>query len=172
MSERWFKVVKLNKDWHNYVQDLDQFVGKTLLLNYEEDESVVLFNEKGDDFWWFENSCVEEIDNFTGSEEHVAVAEGSKEKVDEAIGIKREDVVNAPKHYQLTDNFEVKDLMKLLLDRIENSDKMQMSHFQASCFKECVQYLLRCPLKNTWEDIYKAQFYLNEVIRLHEEEAN
>lgn len=80
-----------------------------------------------------------------------------------------EDKVNKPNHYQLKGDFEVKHLMELLLDRIEESDKIQFSHFQSSCYKEMMQYLLRCMLKNGYEDIYKARYYLNEVIRVHEE---
>lgn len=80
-----------------------------------------------------------------------------------------EDKVNKPNHYQLKGDFEVKHLMELLLDRIEESDKVQFSHFQSSCYKEMMQYLLRCMLKNGYEDIYKARYYLNEVIRVHEE---
>lgn len=94
--------------------------------------------------------------------EHVSVAKGSKEEVDKALGIKR-DMVNKPSHYRLTDGFEVKDLMKLVLDNIEQN--MEMSHFKASCYKEMLQYLIRAPLKNGWEDIEKAQFYLNEVLK-------
>lgn len=94
--------------------------------------------------------------------DYVAVAEGSKEEVDKALGIKR-DMVNKPSHYRLTDGFEVKDLMKLVLDNIEQN--MEMSHFKASCYKEMLQYLIRAPLKNGWEDIEKAQFYLNEVLK-------
>lgn len=94
--------------------------------------------------------------------DYVVVAEGSKEEVDKALGIKR-DVVNKPPHYQLTEGFEVKDLMKLVLDNIEQN--MEMSHFKASCYKEMLQYLIRAPLKNGWEDIEKAQFYLNEVLK-------
>lgn len=73
------------------------------------------------------------------------------------------DVVTKPWHYQLTDSLEVKDLMKILLDRIEQSD-IGFSHFQSSCYKEAMQYLLRFMLKNGYEDLAKAQVYLNEVM--------
>lgn len=73
------------------------------------------------------------------------------------------DAVNKPIHYQLTESLEVKDLMKILLDRIEQSD-IGFSHFQSSCYKEAMQYLLRFMLKNGYEDLAKAQVYLTEVI--------
>lgn len=79
-------------------------------------------------------------------------------------GYVKQDVVNKPSHYRLTEGFEVKDLMKLVLDNIESSD-MGMTHFQASCYKEMLQYLVRAPLKNGWEDVKKAQFYMNEVLK-------
>ena len=53
--------------------------------------------------------------------------------------------------------------MKILLDRIENSE-IGFSHFQSSCYKEAMQYLLRFMLKNGYEDIQKSVYYLNEVI--------
>lgn len=74
------------------------------------------------------------------------------------------DVVNNPKHYQLVEGFEVKDLMKLLLNRIENSD-IGFTHFQSSCYKEAMQYFLRFMLKNGQEDIQKGVYYMNEVLK-------
>ncbi len=81
----------------------------------------------------------------------------------------KNDNVNSPAHYQLTEGFEVKHLMEILLDRIEVSDRVHFSHFQSSCYKEAMQYLLRFMLKNGMEDIYKARVYLEEVIRVHED---
>jgi len=78
------------------------------------------------------------------------------------------DVVNSPKHYMLVDGFEVKDLMKLLLDRIEKSD-VAFSHFQSSCYKEAMQYFLRFMLKNGLEDLEKGQYYIDEVIKQWQE---
>lgn len=74
------------------------------------------------------------------------------------------DVVNNPKHYQLVEGFEVKDLMKLLLNRIENSDT-GFTHFQSSCYKEAMQYFLRFMFKNGQEDIQKGVYYMNEVLK-------
>ena len=76
----------------------------------------------------------------------------------------KHDVVNNPKHYQLVEGFEVKDLMKLLLNRIEDSD-IGFTHFQSSCYKEAMQYFLRFMLKNGQEDIQKGVYYMNEVIK-------
>lgn len=76
---------------------------------------------------------------------------------------KQHDPVNSPIHYKITESLEVKDLMKILLCRIEQSD-IGFSHFQSSCYKEAMQYLLRFMLKNGYEDIEKSIYYLNEVV--------
>ena len=82
----------------------------------------------------------------------------------EQVHSPKHDVVNNPKHYQLVDGFEVKDLMKLLLNRIEESD-VGFTHFQSSCYKEAMQYFLRFMLKNGQEDIQKGVYYMNEVLK-------
>lgn len=87
-----------------------------------------------------------------------------KETKQEQVHPPKHDVVNNPKHYQLVDGFEVKDLMKLLLNRIEESD-VGFTHFQSSCYKEAMQYFLRFMLKNGQEDIQKGVYYMNEVLK-------
>lgn len=102
-------------------------------------------------------------------EEHVAIAEGSKEEeVNKALGI---DMVNAPKHYQLFhkddiegDYIEVKHVVKAVLERWEQQENISFDFYQAGCYKELLQYLLRAPLKNNIEDVQKAGYYLKEVV--------
>lgn len=106
---------------------------------------------------------------FYGSQLQLIEYANVSKRIGALKGYPTEDKVNKPNHYQLKGDFEVKHLMELLLDRIEESDKVQFSHFQSSCYKEMMQYLLRFMLKNGYEDIYKARYYLNEVIRVHEE---
>lgn len=77
-----------------------------------------------------------------------------------------EDVVNAPSHYMLfpEHNLEVRQVCQRVLDNLDNSD-MDMSSYEAGCFKEAVQYLLRCYGKGQWQDIEKSvavlQFAIN-----------
>lgn len=76
--------------------------------------------------------------------------------------------VDSPSHYQLLAGFEVKDLMRIMLERIEESDVIDFTHFQSSCYKEAMQYLLRFMRKNGIEDIKKSIHYLEQVIEEEE----
>lgn len=77
------------------------------------------------------------------------------------------DFVNAPPHYSLfpEHSIEVKDVVKLWLDRWETEAETEISFYQAACLKEMLCYILRSPLKNEVEDLEKAQWYLNEIIK-------
>lgn len=65
------------------------------------------------------------------------------------------DVVKRPNHYQLLPEYEVKDVMKALLDRIEESD-FRMTHYEAGWFQQSMQYFLRFYAKNGLEDLEKG----------------
>lgn len=107
-------------------------------------------------------------------EEHTVVAVGSKEEADKILGIDRsvrQDMVNKPSHYQLFhkddiegDFIEVKHVVKAVLQSWEDQDKISFDFYQAGCYKELLQYLLRAPLKNNIEDVQKAEYYLKEII--------
>jgi len=107
-------------------------------------------------------------------EDHVAVAVGAKEEVDKALGIDpsvKQDMVNKPSHYQLFhkdeiegDFIEVKHVVKAVLQSWQEQDKISFDFYQAGCYKELLQYLLRAPLKNNIEDVQKAEYYLKEII--------
>lgn len=153
---RMFRVDFVNKESLNYIPELDNYVGKVLELNIEAGEQeygVGLYTPDKSDWWYFDKPWVTEITeqyNFLNPEPKVKSP--------------KHDVVNNPKHYQLVDGFEVKDLMKLLLNRIEVSD-VGFTHFQSSCYKEAMQYFLRFMLKNGQEDIQKGVYYMNEVLK-------
>ena len=93
---------------------------------------------------------------------------------DEFVDVKEksvEDFVNKPSHYQLFykddiegDFIEVKHVVKAVLERWEEQDKISFDFYQAGCYKELLQYLLRAPLKNNIEDVQKAEYYLKEII--------
>ena len=81
------------------------------------------------------------------------------------------DMVNKPSHYQLFhkdeiegDFIEVKHVVKAVLERWQEQDKISFDFYQAGCYKELLQYLLRAPLKNNIEDVQKAEYYLKEII--------
>lgn len=81
------------------------------------------------------------------------------------------DMVNSPKHYILFrkdeiegDNIEVKHVVKAILERWQEQENISFDFYQAGCYKEMLQYLLRAPLKNNYEDVAKAKYYLEEIL--------
>lgn len=81
------------------------------------------------------------------------------------------DMVNKPSHYQLFhkdeiegDFIEVKHVVKAVLQRWQEQEQISFDFYQAGCYKELLQYLLRAPLKNNIEDVQKAEYYLKEII--------
>lgn len=81
------------------------------------------------------------------------------------VGINHTDFINSPPHYALFAGVEVKDVVKEILNRWENDAAIEMSFNQAGCMKEALQYLLRAPKKNEKEDVEKAVYYLNEILK-------
>jgi len=65
------------------------------------------------------------------------------------------DMVAKPSHYQLLPEYEVKDVMKALLDKVEASD-FDMSYYEAGWFQQAMQYFLRFHGKNGLEDLEKG----------------
>lgn len=76
------------------------------------------------------------------------------------------DIVNSPKHYKIADGVEVKDVVKIILDRWDS--ECEISSYAGGCMKEALQYLLRAPLKNGEEDVKKAVWYLNEWLSVEQ----
>lgn len=75
----------------------------------------------------------------------------------------KHDVVNKPKHYMLIPEkgIEVRDLMQVLADRLENNEYSAMF---ISDYIQMQQYLLRFDQKNGKEDLEKAKWYLEKLI--------
>ena len=80
-------------------------------------------------------------------------------------------MVNKPSHYRLFHKdeiegefIEVKHVVKAVLQRWQDQEEISFDFYQAGCYKELLQYLLRAPLKNNIEDVQKAKYYLKEVI--------
>jgi len=65
------------------------------------------------------------------------------------------DVVKKPNHYQLLPEYEVKDINKALLDKIESSG-YDISLYEAGWFQQSMQYFLRFYAKNGIEDLEKG----------------
>lgn len=76
------------------------------------------------------------------------------------------DMVKKPNHYQLLPEYEVKDVIKALLDKIEASD-FDMTYYEAGFFQQSMQYFMRFYAKNELEDLKKGvetmQFVINSM---------
>jgi len=81
--------------------------------------------------------------------EHVAVAKGSKEEVDKALGIDR--LVHKPKHYSLFEDVEAIEVIARSLTK---------EQFRGYCFGNLLKYRLRCGKKDSVEqELAKADKY-------------
>ena len=86
------------------------------------------------------------------------------------------DVVSKPKHYMLFDEMEVKerafegqgievrDVIKKLVDKFA-LNSMGHSYMFASDYVQMMQYLMRFMDKNGKEDLKKARWYLDKMIK-------
>lgn len=83
----------------------------------------------------------------------------------EVVDVSKQDMINSPSHYKLFDGVEVKDVVKEVLRRWQDECDLGMSFNQAGMMKEALQYLLRAPKKNNKEDVSKAIYYLNEIVK-------
>jgi hypothetical protein len=72
------------------------------------------------------------------------------------------DQVNSPNHYLLSPTLEVRDVRKLLLDKMD--DESDWNNYQVDCFSRAWEYLTRAAFKNGKEDLLKCQNYLQELI--------
>ena len=71
--------------------------------------------------------------------------------------INQYDPVNRPSHYIGTNGLECKDIVrKLVFDFVG---------YDASSYAQAIQYILRAPRKNGIEDLKKARFYIEEVLK-------
>lgn len=146
-----YRVVKVDEDCSIYVDKLNEYLhmeGTVTLLNTR---GVAVFAKllfENGEKWWFK-------------QEWLVLAEEESNQLSQ-------DNVNFPSHYQLVNDVEVKDVVKVILSRWQSSGQ-EMSFNQAGMMKELLQYLLRAPLKNKKEDVLKAQWYLNELVKEWEE---
>lgn len=69
--------------------------------------------------------------------------------------MKEQDIVKNPKHYQITDELQVKDVLAIVLKKIENSD-FRMGLNAAGWWQQSMQYALRFYAKNGIQDLEKC----------------
>ena len=70
-------------------------------------------------------------------------------------------VITKPKHYILLPNVEVRDVCKVLAERMEEKG---YKAFFISDYIQFLQYVLRFDQKNGIEDLKKAKWYLEKLI--------
>ena len=78
-----------------------------------------------------------------------------------------EDVVNSPDHYKLIDGIEVRDIIAVLVDKMYEEGTPAVPLF-TSDYVQMMQYLMRFMNKNGVEDLKKARYYLDELIKAYE----
>jgi len=78
------------------------------------------------------------------------------------------DIVKNPSHYDLLPGHQVKDITKIVLDRIQESD-MNIPLSSAGWLQQSLQYLLRCYEKGGIEDLKKAHETLGFALKDIEE---
>lgn len=74
-----------------------------------------------------------------------------------------EDMVKRPNHYRLLPEYEVKDVNKALLDKIQESD-FDMSLYEAGWYQQAMQYFLRFYGKGGLQDLEKGVETMQFVI--------
>lgn len=67
----------------------------------------------------------------------------------------KNDMIKKPNHYQLLPEYEVKDILKALLDKVEESD-FEMTLYEAAWYQQAMQYFMRAYAKNGLEDFKKG----------------
>lgn len=78
------------------------------------------------------------------------------------------DVVNKPKHYYLRDGLEVRDIIEVLVEKMYEEGTPGVALF-VSDYVQMMQYLMRFMKKNGVEDLKKAKYYLDELIKAYDE---
>lgn len=91
------------------------------------------------------------------------IHETIKEILDSVREESGEDMVKRPNHYQLLPEYEVKDINKALLDKIQESD-FDMSLYEAGWYQQAMQYFLRFYAKGGVEDLEKGVETMQFVI--------
>ena len=80
-----------------------------------------------------------------------------KKEAERTIEESKEDMVNHPPHYT-QGKIECIEVIKYI------NDKLHTEGYEGYCLGNFIKYIWRCNLKNGWEDIDKATFYLNGLL--------
>lgn len=141
-KERWFKVTNIDKTAKYYSSSIDRFLYRVGAF-YEEYDNETLGIKIDDNFWYFPKKDLEEVHNFTSSEEHVAVipegVEDSKEAVDEALGIDRGSHYRYSFRLNLTEEDKEKGFVMVNIDPYRISEVYKLGGWREHLFKKTVR---------------------------------
>lgn len=84
---------------------------------------------------------------------------------DNQYGKNINDPVNNPSHYQLLPGVEVIDVLDVLCNKLDKSESLVLTGSQKSYYAQMMGYLMRCMDKNGLQDMKKARFYLDRIIK-------
>ncbi len=87
-------------------------------------------------------------------------------------GVPVHDPVNNPSHYQLLPGVEVIDVLDALCNKLDKSESLVLTGAQNSYYAQMMGYLMRCMDKNGLQDMKKARFYLDRIIKQQEGEGD
>lgn len=87
-------------------------------------------------------------------------------------GVTVHDPVNNPSHYQLLPGVEVIDVLDALCNKLDKSESLALTGAQKSYYAQMMGYLMRCMDKNGLQDMKKARWYLDRIIKQQEGEGN
>lgn len=73
------------------------------------------------------------------------------------------DVINKPKHYILTGNLEVRDVLAALVSKMTSENVPGNALFESD-YVQMMQYGMRFMEKNGVEDLRKMRWYLDKLI--------
>ena len=76
------------------------------------------------------------------------------------IEVNKKDMINHPEHYKSSSGLETIDVIKAFTE--------DLNGFDAVATANILKYVCRWKKKNGIEDLKKAQWYLNELIKQHE----
>ena len=73
------------------------------------------------------------------------------------------DIINKPKHYILTGNLEVRDVLAALVSKMNSENVPNNALFQSD-YVQMMQYGMRFMEKGGVEDLRKMRWYLDKLI--------
>lgn len=129
--ERWYKVNSVDHNWEHYTEELENYVGQ--VGRFYETDSLGIGLEFSDGYvWYYKPGNVEYIHDFT-------VAEGSKEAVNEALGIDRGSHYRYSFRLNLTEEDKKNGFVMVNIDPYRISEVYKLGGWREHLFKKTVR---------------------------------